>query len=142
LGKHLQDLGLSYKVAGIIEEKIQQVCEKGIPDSIEVSLPVSQGMKTFEMRFCPEPPVGGHILTVLLVCRDVTDVRTAELAFKDSDEKFRQLAETVDSVFWIWDVELQRMVYVSPAYERLWGGNAQELMNNPLAWLTVVHHED
>jgi len=69
-------------------------------------------------------------------------VRTAELAFRDSDEKFRQLAETVDNVFWIWDVELQRMVYVSPAYERLWGGNPQKLMNNPFDWLTVVFQED
>jgi PAS domain S-box-containing protein len=142
LGKQLVDLGLSQKVAGIFEEKIQSVCEKSTSESMEISHPTSQGMKVFEMRFCPEPTIGGHILTVLLVCRDVTDVRTAELAFRDSDEKFRQLAETVDNVFWIWDVELQRMVYVSPAYERLWGGNPQKLMNNPFDWLTVVSQED
>jgi PAS domain S-box-containing protein len=142
LGKQLVDLGLSQKVAGIFEEKIQSVCENGTSESMEISHPTSQGMKVFEMRFCPEPTIGGHILTVLLVCRDVTDVRTAELAFKDSDEKFRQLAETVDSVFWIWDVELQQMVYVSPAYERLWGGNPQKLMSNPFDWLTVVSQED
>ena len=129
-------------MAGIFEEKIQSVFEKGISECMEISHPTSQGMKIFEMRFCPEPTIGGHILTVLLVCRDVTEVRTAALAFRDSDEKFRQLAETVDSVFWIWDVGLQRMVYVSPAYERLWGGNPQNLMNNPFDWLTVVSQED
>ncbi|MEJ2230164.1 MAG: PAS domain-containing protein [Nitrospirales bacterium] len=142
LGKQLTDLGLSQKVAGIFEEKIQAVCKKGTSESLEISHPTSQGMKIFEMRFCPEPTIGGQILTVLLICRDVTDVRTAESAFRDSDEKFRQLAETVDSVFWIWDVDLQRMVYVSPAYERLWGGNPQKLMNNPFDWLTVVSQED
>ncbi|MDH4193860.1 MAG: PAS domain-containing protein [Nitrospirota bacterium] len=142
LGKQLVDLGLSQKVAGIFEEKIQAVCENGTSESLEISHPTSQGMKIFEMRFCPEPTIGGQILTVLLICRDVTDVRTAESAFRDSDEKFRQLAETVDSVFWIWDVDLQRMVYVSPAYERLWGGNSQKLMNNPFDWLTVVFQED
>jgi PAS domain S-box-containing protein len=142
LGKHLIDLGLSPKVAGIFEEKIQAVCGKGTSESLEISHPTSQGMKIFELRFCPEPTIGGQILTVLLICRDVTDVRTAESAFRDSDEKFRQLAETVDSVFWIWDVELQRMIYVSPAYERLWGGNPQKLINNPFDWLTVVSQED
>lgn len=142
LGKQLIDLGLSQKVADIFEEKIQSVCEKGISESMEISHPTSQGMKIFEIRFCPEPTIGGKIFTVLLICRDMTDVRTAELAFRDSDEKFRQLAETVDSVFWIWDVELQRMVYVSSAYERLWGGNPQKLMNNPFNWLTVVFPED
>jgi len=142
LGKQLTELGLSQKVAGIFEEKIQAVCKKGTSESLEISHPTSQGMKIFEMRFCPEPTIGGQILTVLLICRDVTNVRTAESAFRDSDEKFRQLAETVDSVFWIWDVDLQRMVYVSPAYERLWGGNPQKLMNNPFDWLTVVSQED
>ena len=77
-----------------------------------------------------------------MICRDITDVRTAELAFKESDEKFLQLAEAIDSVFWIWDIELQRIVYVSPAYERLWGGNAQKLMNNPFDWLSIVSPED
>ena len=142
LGKQLVDLGLSQKVAGIFEEKIQSVCENGILESMEISHPTSQGMKIFELRFCPEPTIGGRILTVLLICREVTDVRTAELAFRESDEKFRQLAETVDSVFWIWDVDLQQMVYVSPAYKRLWGGDPQKLLNNPFDWLAIVFQED
>lgn len=142
LGKQLVELGVSQKVADIFEEKIQSVCEKGTPDSLEISHPTRQGLKNFEIRFCPEPTIGGKILTVLLICRDVTDVRMAELAFRDSDEKFRQLAETVDSVFWIWDVDLQQIVYVSPAYKRLWGGDPQKLMTNPFDWLTIVFQED
>jgi PAS domain S-box-containing protein len=142
VGKKLVDLGLTQKVAGIFEEKIQSVCRKGLSESMEISHPTFQGMKIFDVRFCPESTNSGQILTVLLICRDITDVRNAESAFRDSDEKFRQLAETVDSVFWIWDVDLQRMIYVSPAYERLWGGNSQTLMNNPFNWLTVVFQED
>ena len=34
-----------------------------------------------------------------MVCRDITEVRTAELEFKKSDENFLQLAEAIDSVF-------------------------------------------
>ncbi len=142
LGKQLVELGVSQKIAGIFEEKIQSVCEKGISESLEISHPTKQGLKNFEIRFCPEPTIGGQTLTVLLICRDVTDVRMAELAFRDSDEKFRQLAEAVDSVFWIWDVDLQQIVYVSPAYKRLWGGDPQKLMNNPFDWLTIVYQED
>ncbi|MCA9451665.1 MAG: PAS domain-containing protein, partial [Nitrospira sp.] len=114
-------------VASVFEEKIQSVWTTGISESLEISHPTGKGLKNFEIRFCPEPTVGGQILTVLLICRDVTDVRMAQLAFRDSDEKFRQLAETVDSVFWIWDVDLQQIVYVSPAYKRLWGGDPQKL---------------
>ncbi|WP_342348321.1 PAS domain-containing protein [uncultured Nitrospira sp.] len=142
LGKQLIELGVSKKVADIFEEKIQSVWSKGISESLEISHPTGQGLKNFEIRFCPEPTIGGQILTVLLICRDVTNVRMAELAFRDSDEKFRQLAETVDSVFWIWEVDLQQIVYVSPAYKRLWGGDPQKLMNNPFDWLTIVFQED
>jgi len=142
LGKRFEDLGLSQIVADIFEMKIAKVLENGMPATFEISHPTIQGMKNFEIRFCPEPVTGKHILTVLMICRDITDVRTAELAFKESDENFLQLAEAIDSVFWIWDMELQRIVYVSPAYERLWGGNVQKLMNNPFDWLSIVSPED
>ncbi|MEX0830014.1 MAG: PAS domain-containing protein, partial [Nitrospirales bacterium] len=141
-GKRLEDLGLSQKVGDVFETKIAKVLESGIATTFEISHPTYRGMRCFEVRFFPEPAIGKQILTVLMICRDMTDVRTAELAFKESDEKFLQLAEAIDSVFWIWDIELQRMVYVSPAYERLWGGNAQKLMNNPFDWLSIVVPED
>jgi PAS domain S-box-containing protein len=142
IGKQLPNLGLTPKVVEIFEEKIQLVFLRETLESMEISYPTSQGMRIFDVRFCPEPNSGKPMATVLFVWRDVTDVRMAELAFKESDEKFRQLAEAIDSVFWIWDIELQRMVYVSPAYERLWGGNIQKLMNNPFNWLTIVSPED
>ena len=34
------------------------------------------------------------------------------------------------------------MVYVSPAYERFWGGDAEKLINNHFDWLTIVSPED
>ena len=33
-------------------------------------------------------------------------------------------------------------IYVSPAYERMLGRNAEELYENPAAWLTDVHETD
>ena len=142
IGKKLPNLGLTPKVAEIFEEKVRLVFLRETLEAIEISYPTSQGMRIFDVRFCPEPDSGKPMATVLFVWRDVTDARMAELAFKETDERFRQLAEAIDSVFWIWDIEMQRMVYVSPAYERLWGGNAQKLLNNPFDWLSIVSPED
>jgi PAS domain S-box-containing protein len=142
IGKQLPNLGLTPKVAEIFEEKIQLVFLRETLESIEISYPTSQGMRIFDVRFCPEIDSGKPMATVLFVGRDVTDARMAQLASKESDEKFLQLAEAIDSVFWIWDIELQRIVYVSPAYERLWGGNTQKLMSNPFDWLSIVSPED
>ena len=142
LGKSLNDLGLSQKVADLFDKKMEAVFEKGEFESLEISHPTSQGMRMFEVRFCPESDEHTDIITVLLIWRDVTSARAAESAFRESNEKFSQLAETIDSVFWIWDIKQQRVVYVSPAYERLWGGDEKKLLNNPFDWLRVVYPED
>src|ERR1019366_8443588 len=47
--------------------------------------------------------------------------RQAEEALRQSEERFRQIAETIDEVFWIADASISEMLYVSPAYERVWG---------------------
>ncbi|MBW4639323.1 MAG: PAS domain S-box protein [Gloeocapsa sp. UFS-A4-WI-NPMV-4B04] len=51
--------------------------------------------------------------------RDISDRKRAEL--QDSEQRFRQLAENVNQVFWISDVETAEIIYISSAYEKLWG---------------------
>ncbi len=142
LGKQMSELGLSRNVSDLFDDKIQTVFARGTSEVLEVTHQTFRGMRMFEVRFCPEPDERMDIVTVLLILRDVTDVRAAESAFKESDQNFSQLAETIDSVFWIWDIKLQRIVYVSPAYARLWGGDEKKLLKNPVDWLRVVSPED
>ena len=66
--------------------------------------------------------------------------RTADLA--QSQERFRQLAENIDEVFWMTDVEKNQMLYVSPAYEKIWGRPCQELLENSRTWLDAICEED
>ncbi len=66
----------------------------------------------------------------------------AQAELQASEEKFRQLAEYIDSVFWIYDIQEHRVSYVSPAYDNIWGRNRDELHHNPMAWLNAVHADD
>jgi PAS domain S-box-containing protein len=59
-----------------------------------------------------------------------------------SPECFRQLAENVSDVFYILDLQSPRMMYVSPAYEKLWARPVGSLYDEPASWLSVVHPED
>ncbi|PSN14834.1 hypothetical protein C7293_09870 [filamentous cyanobacterium CCT1] len=68
--------------------------------------------------------------------------KRAEAALRQSEEKFRQLAEYIDSVFWIYDLQPQRFSYVSPAYESIWGRQREHLYAHPSAWLAAVHPDD
>ncbi|HEY6292494.1 MAG TPA: ATP-binding protein, partial [Terriglobia bacterium] len=66
----------------------------------------------------------------------------AEVALRQSEEQFRQLAETIDQVFWMVDAQDGRLLYVSPAYERVWGQSLEALLQDPDVWLRLVHPDD
>jgi two-component system, cell cycle sensor histidine kinase and response regulator CckA len=69
--------------------------------------------------------------------------RYAEQALRESEERFRQLAENItESVFWISDPKALQMLYVSPAYERIWGGSCESLYANFMEWIEAIHPED
>ncbi len=65
-----------------------------------------------------------------------------ERALKDSEDRFRQLAENIQEAFWITDVATGRILYVSPAYETIWGRLADDLYASPRAWKDALHPDD
>ena len=73
---------------------------------------------------------------------DITDLKRAEEALRDSEERFRQLAENVRGVFWLQENEWQRLLYISPVYEEFWGRTCQSLYEHPRSWIESVHPED
>jgi len=60
----------------------------------------------------------------------------------ESEEKFRQLTENIEDVFWMQNVENDDTLYVSPAYEQIWGRSCQSVYDNPLSYQQTIHPED
>jgi len=61
---------------------------------------------------------------------------------RDSDERFRQLADHLNAVFWLSDRSMRKMVYVSSAYERLCGVKCHDASDCPEPFIDLVHPED
>lgn len=72
----------------------------------------------------------------------IGELQKVEESLRSSEEKFRQLAENIQEVFWIAEPKLKEIVYISPAYEQIWGRSCQSLYANPDSWLEAVHPED
>lgn len=97
----------------------------------------------------------GEIINVLLKATDITfDRETATLAvmiditetkqlnakLRSSEEQFKRFAETVNEIFMVSDTE--RILYVSPAYEKITGSPCQALLDNPHSLLNLIHTTD
>lgn len=60
----------------------------------------------------------------------------------ETEEQFRQLAENILEVFFISTFDQSHLIYISPAYEEIFGRSCESLYQNPASWLEAIHPED
>lgn len=94
----------------------------------------------FEVRVTPFSGTGPR--RVVVAHENITQRKLQEEALRGSEERFRQLAENIHEVFWMTDAATQAVLYVSPAYETIWGRPRVALYLRPEEWLEAIHPED
>ncbi|EAW37541.1 PAS domain S-box protein [Lyngbya sp. PCC 8106] len=102
----------------------------------------TQNYRYFEAKGIPLLNSEGSVQEWVGTITDVDNRKRAEIALGQSEERFRQMAENVEDVFWIMDVKDVQILYVSPAYEHIWGHSCDRLYTNPYNWLEAIHPED
>ncbi|MGH7484345.1 MAG: PAS domain-containing hybrid sensor histidine kinase/response regulator, partial [bacterium] len=85
---------------------------------------------------------GGSITHFVGVMHDITERRIAEEQLRESEQRFRQIAETIRDVFFIQEPTSSHMFYVSPAYEEIWGRTCESLYEQPASWAEHIHPDD
>lgn len=76
------------------------------------------------------------------VARDITQRKEAEELLQKAEERFRLIAETIVEVIWMTDVEVTKILYISPAYEQVWGRSLESLYEKPRSFIDAVHPDD
>jgi two-component system, cell cycle sensor histidine kinase and response regulator CckA len=70
------------------------------------------------------------------------EVQALEHERRAAEERFRQLAENIQQVFWMTDAATRELLYVSPAYETIWGRPVEDLYSSAHAWWDAIHPDD
>lgn len=65
-----------------------------------------------------------------------------EEQLRQSEERFRQMAENITEVFWMTDPDKDELLYVSPGYEKIWGRSRESVYERPATWLDAIHPGD
>jgi diguanylate cyclase (GGDEF)-like protein/PAS domain S-box-containing protein len=74
--------------------------------------------------------------------QDVTHQKRAQETLRESELRFRQLAENIREVFFLTDPANSKILYVSPAYEAIWGRSCESLYRSAQSWTDLIHPED
>jgi len=78
----------------------------------------------------------------LALTHDITERKAVESALREQEERFRQLADNIEEVVWLTDLAMGHLLYISPAYQTIWGRSCESLYEKPSSWLETIHPED
>jgi PAS domain S-box-containing protein len=141
-------LALSERLAGSVPPEVAEVdtavraIVHGERDrySTEFNCPSPTGQRWFITRVTRF--LSNGLPRILIEHLDISERKQAEEALQLSEEKFRQLAENIREVFFILTPSGNETLYVSPAFERVWGRTCDSVRRNPMSWTEAIHPDD
>lgn len=84
----------------------------------------------------------GEPLYTLAIVQAISDRKRAEEKLRVSEERFRQFAENSADVFWIIDAKTEKLEYLNPVFEEMWGEPRDAILADMNRFHELIHPED
>lgn len=133
LGEAAWEIVAPYIRRALAGERVE--CEEQIPYA-------TGGNRWVSVSYTPDVDAFGTVRGFIAQVLDISARKAAEAELLESEQRFRQIAETIDHVFWMTELHPERVLYVSPAFQRIWDRPAEDLYRHPRLWLEAIHPED
>jgi len=99
----------------------------------------TRGKLTVQTQYVPHLSRKGEVLGLILVLQDVTEQRVAELALRESEARFRRIADSAPAMMWVTRLDRTRD-FVNDSYADFAGLSREEA--RVLDWRTRIHPDD
>ena len=86
--------------------------------------------------------VSSQIAGAVTNARLYAEREKSEEALRDSEERFRQIAENMREVVFLVDHQDYKILYINPAMEEIWGRPREVFYQQPTAWIEAIHPDD
>jgi len=83
----------------------------------------------------------GEPVRMMGTVHDISDRVQTETLLREKEERFRQLADNIEEVFWLTAWPENRVLYVSPAFEQVWGFSPEQIYEDPMIWADTITKE-
>lgn len=138
VGRTWIDLGYDPEEIRILDREIDRVVETKQSIRGEIPLYESTGNRIYDYLFVPVFNAEGGVAAVAGMTRDVTDRTQSEQALRESEDRFRTLADNIAQFAWITD-EKGNVVWYNKRWFDFTGTTLEEMRG--WGW-RKVHHPD
>jgi diguanylate cyclase (GGDEF)-like protein/PAS domain S-box-containing protein len=108
---------------------------------VEITLGDEPKERIFDLRISPFSGGKGRAPWRLLVLREITERKRAEMALRESEERYALAAQGANDGLWDWDLKSDR-IYLSTRWKAMLNYEESEIGNHPDEWFNRIHAKD
>jgi PAS domain S-box-containing protein len=122
-----------------LEALKKKVFDTGAGARSEIAFPLTTGNQIFDIQAVPHFNGSGNVEAVSTIAVDVTARKKVEARLRESEQRFRTMAEGLPLIVWVHDAE-GRQQYVNQTFLDFFGVRLDEMIEG--RWQLLLHPDD